>query len=88
VIGLTKNGANSCVRRWTKRGFVRRVAFGQYERTAKFPIGAGPEQTANGQRSVAERLVAARADLADAVAKHEPTRARVTADLIADLERA
>ena len=84
--GLSKNGAASSLFRWGKRGFVKRVAFGQYERTAKFPAGDGQEPTAE-VRSVAERLAAARADLADAVAKHEPTRGRVAADLIAELTR-
>jgi hypothetical protein len=37
VTELTPNGANSCFTRWGKLGLVKRVSFGQYERTAKFP---------------------------------------------------
>lgn len=40
ALGLTKNGASSQIHRWQEAGLVKRVAFGQYERTAKFPAAS------------------------------------------------
>ena len=37
ALGLTKNGGASQINRWLVAGLVKRVGFGQYERTAKFP---------------------------------------------------
>ena len=41
VTPLTKNGAGSAINRWTKKGWLKKVAFGQYVRTAKFPAAIG-----------------------------------------------
>jgi len=73
--------------RWkNKTKWIVQVGRDQYRRTKKFPQAEGEPAAGNG--SVSERLKAARADLAAAVAHHEPTRARVAADLVAELERA
>ena len=41
VTTLTKSGAGSAINRWTKKGWIKKVAFGQYVRTAKFPTAIG-----------------------------------------------
>lgn len=36
ALGLTRNGGCSQIRRWESAGWLKRVGFGQYQRTAKF----------------------------------------------------
>ena len=40
VTQLTKNGAGSAITRWHTNGWLKKIALGQYERTAKFPASA------------------------------------------------
>lgn len=75
--------AAGAVWRWENRSkWLKRVGVGRYERTRLFPKCTPVEP----QPMAGDRLKAAKADLADAIAKHEPTRARVAADLVRELE--
>ncbi len=37
--GMTRAGAGSQIVRWTRLGYLKRLGYGKYERTAKFPKG-------------------------------------------------
>jgi hypothetical protein len=49
ALSLTKNGGSSQITRWMAIGLVKRVGFGQYERTAKFPGSPRRSPTEAGQ---------------------------------------
>ena len=59
VSGLSKNGSASAILRWFMAGWVRKVAYGKYERTAKFPASgpsAAPPKPAESRAAIQKRL--------------------------------
>lgn len=41
ALGITKRGGNSQINRWQQLGYVEKVEYGQYRRTASFPGANG-----------------------------------------------
>lgn len=90
--GLTKNGAGSQITRWERAGFVKRVGFGLYERTAKFPATQAAETRVavpgldQPVSTVAQQLEKALKDRDDARAKGLDKLAKILQDKVDKLQ--
>ena len=77
VSGLSKNGSASAILRWWKAGCVRKVAYGKYERTAKFPVASASIPVSSPSAALpkpAESRAALQKRLSDALKQRDHAR--------------